>query len=304
MRQTTIFLAIAFIMALAGCSALAATSMWITTDPTGTPVTGDSISVTSGSSVQLYAFIDSTDIGNLFELMIGYDTSDAATYGAGVDTNSGGAKKLTLAGTKAGILASMPGGFTAFASAGFADAGVVLDASGREALNTLLGGRPYGFVARAGTTANGAPGRVVCCSFTLTNNMTVPGDSQYVVISNSPGGNSYSSAWKWGTSLCEGSYALRVVNTESTPLPVVGTSNKSVLDSLMTQAASKYEWVLWGRVSARDADGFVIDDGSGAPIQVVAPGNTVSDGDYVSVKGMLDVSVSPPTLTSEGVTPH
>ncbi|MHB9035421.1 MAG: hypothetical protein ACYC64_02050 [Armatimonadota bacterium] len=86
--------------------------------------------------------------------------------------------------------------------------------------------------------------------------------------------------------------------------PTVGANNKSVLDSIMTSAAGKYIWVLWGKVTAIDADTFSIDDGSGVSIKVVAPGYTVVGGDYVSVKGTLDVGATPPTLTSQEITKH
>ncbi len=69
----------------------------------------------------------------------------------------------------------------------------------------------------------------------------------------------------------------------------------------MTDAAGDYTWVLWGRVSNRTADTFDIDDGSGVIIHVSGT-NTVADGDYVSVKGTLDVGTT--TLTSQEITKH
>jgi hypothetical protein len=93
-----------------------------------------------------------------------------------------------------------------------------------------------------------------------------------------------------------------VVTTEAIQKPVVGTSNKAVLDAIMTDAAPNYSWVLWGKVSERTESGFKIDDGSGVSITVSADGNTVADGDYVSVRGNLDASTK--TLTSQEITKH
>ena len=96
--------------------------------------------MTAGSTVQLYAFLQSDAVGNVFELMVGYDGSDAATYGAGKDTNNGASKKLVLTSTQVAIEATMPASFTVLKSA-------VLDASGREPINARLGGRPMALSA-------------------------------------------------------------------------------------------------------------------------------------------------------------
>ncbi|MCL5105368.1 MAG: carboxypeptidase-like regulatory domain-containing protein, partial [Armatimonadetes bacterium] len=88
------------------------------------------------------------------------------------------------------------------------------------------------------------------------------------------------------------------------PLMTVGTSNKAVMDALMQTAATKFTWVLWGKVTVIDASHFTIDDGSGVTIKVVAPGVAVTNNNYVSVKGTLDLSTMPPTLTSQQVTVH
>jgi len=296
MRERHFCVAVAVVvLALMGTCACAQTTMWLSTDAAGTPIPGDTVNVAPGGSIQLYCFLNSADVGNTFEIMVGYDRSDAATHGAGKDTNDGELKKLTLVSTKAAIEGSMPGSFTALKSA-------VLDASGREETNLSLGGRPYGFVGRAATYTNAAPGQVQCFSFTLQNNMTVPSDSQYVVLSNFAGGNSYSDAWKLGTVLYEDAYALNVVTSGA--LPEVGTSNKSILDAIMADAAPDYVWVLWGKATVIDAGSFSIDDGSGVTIKVVAPSHTVANDDYVSVRGTLNVSTSPATLTSQEITKH
>ena len=80
--------------------------------------------------------------------------------------------------------------------------------------------------------------------------------------------------------------------------PTVGIINRAVLDDMTTSVADDYTWVLWGMVSNRTASTFDIDDGSGVIIHVSGT-NTVSDGDYVSVKGTLDIGTS--TLTSQEI---
>ena len=293
MRKRYYSLAVAIAMlALAGLGACAQTTMWLSTDAAGTPIAGNTVNVAAGGTVQLYCFLNSADVGNTFEIMVGYDRSDAASHGAGVDTNDGELKNLTLVSTQGAIEGTMPGSFTVLQSA-------VLDASGREDLNPDLGGRPYGFVGRAATYANAAPGQIQCFSFTLQNNMAAS-ESQYVVLSNYAGGNSYSDAWKHGTTLYEDAYALNVVTAGA--LPSMGASNRAVVEAIMADAAADYSWVLWGEVTVIDGDNFTIDDGSGINIKVVAPGHTVVNGDYVSVRGTLDVGTSPPTLTSQTIT--
>ncbi|MHB9037005.1 MAG: hypothetical protein ACYC64_10070, partial [Armatimonadota bacterium] len=214
MKKPHLCFAAVIVTALLAGGTLAATTVWLSTGADGTPTAENSITVMPGATVKLYAFLDSSDVGNTFELMVGYDTSNASTYGSGVDTNDGASKKLTLSSTKAEIMGSVPASFDVFTTSIYADKAVLLDTSGREEMNGDLAGRPYGFVGRAATRANAAPGMLRCFSFTLQNNMTTSGDTQYVVLSNVAGRNSYSDAWKYGTSLFEDSCALLVVNGE------------------------------------------------------------------------------------------
>lgn len=283
-------------VAIAGSGALAATSIWLSQDSVnGTPITGD-VTVAPGASIPLYCFMQSSDIGNTFEIMVGYDRSDAATYGAGTGTYQDG--KLALLSGQPAIEASISPYFDVLNSA-------VLLASARENPNTNLGGRPYGFVARGASRTNAVPGggpsgKIMCFAFTLRNQMTTNGDSQYVVISNAVGGNSYSSAWKYGINLRESSSAVRIVTGQS--LPVVGASNKAVLDAIMTTSAPNYIWVFWGKVTVTDANKFTIDDGSGVTINVDAPAHGLSNGNYVAVRGSLNVGTK--TLTSQHITKY
>ncbi|MCE5199725.1 MAG: hypothetical protein ABFD54_15225 [Armatimonadota bacterium] len=85
---------------------------------------------------------------------------------------------------------------------------------------------------------------------------------------------------------------------------VVGASNKAVLDSIMTTAAPKYDWVLWGRVHVVDENTFTIDDGSGVFITVNATGHGLEGTPYVSVKGTLNLSGSTPVLNAKTITPR
>lgn len=296
------FLTASIIAAIALAGSASAATFWLSTDMAGTPIAGGAVTVAPGESVTLYCFLEGSESGNTFEMMVGYDTSDAATYGAGKDTNDGDSKNLTLASTKNQIVAGINSFFDVFTTAGYAGSQVVLDASGREAVNAALGGRPYGFLVRAAKSSNTAPGAKLLFSFALTNNMTTQGESQYVVLSNNFGGKSYSSAWKNGMSIYQDSYVLNVVTGTGVTKPLVGASNKAILDAIMTDAAADYTWVLWGIVSGRNSNGFVIDDGSGVMITVNAPGNTVEDGDYVSVKGSIDPVAH--TITSQQTTKH
>ena len=95
---------------------------------------------------------------------------------------------------------------------------------------------------------------------------------------------------------------LRCVGESGTAKPVFGIANKNVLSSIMTSAAQKYNWVLWGMVRVINVNSFLIDDGSDTTIKVNAPDHNCADGDYVSVQGSLDINTKPPTLTATKIT--
>ena len=299
MGKMHFWLVVAMTLAIAGSGALAATSVWLSTDGVnGARISGDTLTAAPGATVTLYCFIDSNDTGNTYEVMVGYDRSAAATYGAGVGTFQDG--KLALLSGKSDIEATIPAYFDVLKSA-------VLVASAREDSNTNIGGRPYGFVARGATRTNGALGKKMIFSFQLRNQMTTAQEHQYVVISNLQGGNSYSTAWKHGTALRECTYALEVVNGSA--LPTVGATNKAVLDAIMTEAVPNYIWVLWGKVGNLNASAgtFDIDDGSGVTIHVSASASDIAskgvgNSSYVAVRGTLNVSTK--TITSQGITKY
>ncbi|MDO8585972.1 MAG: S8 family serine peptidase [Armatimonadota bacterium] len=80
--------------------------------------------------------------------------------------------------------------------------------------------------------------------------------------------------------------------------PVVGMANKGAAHQIITDASSIFLFSMWGRVSDSDASGCTLDDGSGYPIRVTAPGHTLANGDYATARGTLNNSVPPAELTS------
>ncbi|MHB9035888.1 MAG: hypothetical protein ACYC64_04425 [Armatimonadota bacterium] len=92
---------------------------------------------------------------------------------------------------------------------------------------------------------------------------------------------------------------LRYVGEPEPVKPIIGTSQKSLRDAIMTDAAASYDWVLWGKVTVIDGDSFTIDDGSGVNVKVIATGHGLGNTNYVSVRGSLDVTTNTPTLTAK-----
>lgn len=81
--------------------------------------------------------------------------------------------------------------------------------------------------------------------------------------------------------------------------PACGISNRAARDPIMQTASANFRFKLYGQVTLIDGDWFSLDDGSGAPISVLAPGySTTSIGSYASAMGRLDTTTYPPTLTS------
>ena len=79
------------------------------------------------------------------------------------------------------------------------------------------------------------------------------------------------------------------------PARVVGITNRAAHDPIIASASASYQFKLWGRVTILGTDSFRLDDGSGMPITVVAPGfSGIGDGDYAAASG----SLSGGTLTS------
>jgi hypothetical protein len=299
MRNTQFWLVLAIALTLMAGASQATTTFTLTQDALGTPIAGDTINASPGQSITLYCIMDSSDPGNTFEVMVGYDLSTSSTYGAGTEQTGG---RLALLSGKSAIISSINSFFDVFTDPQFAgisapQKSVVMYASGREDSNSSIGGRPYGFAVRGAKYTNTSPGKKALFSFTLRNDMTVSGQDQYVVVSKSAGGKSFASAWKYGLVLDEDDYALKIHNASA--LPVITASNKAVLDAIMTTAAPNYLWVLWGVVSNRTATTFDINDGSGVIIHVTGS-NSVANGNYVGVKGTLTPSTH--TLASQSIT--
>jgi hypothetical protein len=54
----------------------------------------------------------------------------------------------------------------------------------------------------------------------------------------------------------------------------------------MSSAVASFNFRVWGKVVAIDGDSLTLDDGSGMPVKVVAPGFTnILLNDYVLAKG-------------------
>lgn len=88
---------------------------------------------------------------------------------------------------------------------------------------------------------------------------------------------------------------------ESAIIPAVTINNSAAGDPIMAQAKKNFKFTVFGRVDFNDSfsiDTFTVDDGSGKPILVKAPGHTINPFDYARATGILDPTTNPPTLTS------
>ncbi|MCX6345346.1 MAG: hypothetical protein NT018_09785 [Armatimonadetes bacterium] len=86
-----------------------------------------------------------------------------------------------------------------------------------------------------------------------------------------------------------------------------GLNNRAVTNAIMIAASSSYVFTIWGKVTSLESDGFVLDDGSGKQVKVIAADHGLVVNDYASARGTLDVSSSPPNppvLTSHVVKKH
>ena len=83
---------------------------------------------------------------------------------------------------------------------------------------------------------------------------------------------------------------------------VAGLAGKSASDHIMDAATSQMLFKVWGKVKNAGSDTFDIDDGSGDMIRVTATGYKsalgIKDGDYVTARGILNVSAIPKSLAS------
>ena len=67
---------------------------------------------------------------------------------------------------------------------------------------------------------------------------------------------------------------------------VVGINNRDLANHVTSAMAQNYLYVAWGRVTWIDADTFDLDDGSGAPIRVIASGHGRETNDYACARGI------------------
>lgn len=69
---------------------------------------------------------------------------------------------------------------------------------------------------------------------------------------------------------------------------IYGINNRAAYDMVTVTASSRFSFKVWGEVVSTAADSFNIDDGSGKPVTVVAPGfSGIQNGDHVSVSGFF-----------------
>ncbi len=80
-----------------------------------------------------------------------------------------------------------------------------------------------------------------------------------------------------------------------------GASNRAACDAAAVAASPACTWVLWGRVAVSNSNEFTIDDGSGNPIQVIFTNHGLVNGDFATVSGTLDTTLTPPVLTAAAV---
>ncbi len=85
----------------------------------------------------------------------------------------------------------------------------------------------------------------------------------------------------------------------------VGLTNRALTDPIISAASDKFVFTVWGRVTVTgDPNNFLVDDGSGKFIKVHYKNHNLSNTDYVSARGAVDVSSNPPTLNAYVVKRH
>jgi hypothetical protein len=81
------------------------------------------------------------------------------------------------------------------------------------------------------------------------------------------------------------------------PAQTVATSNRSLYDPVAALAAGRFRFTVFGKLTVIDGDSFTLDDGSGRPVTVHAPGYSgLTGGDYARATGVL--TTDPTMLTS------
>lgn len=126
-------------------------------------------------------------------------------------------------------------------------------------------------------------------------------------ISNVFGQNSY--AW-WRESYGFAGYVdgltVGVNGAETTfdfeASPPLLIRNSAVAEPLIKAASNVWDqFVVWGKVLEQDyvvSESFLVDEGAGSPVKVLANGYYVEPGQFVKVTGSLSPNTTPPTISA------
>jgi hypothetical protein len=97
----------------------------------------------------------------------------------------------------------------------------------------------------------------------------------------------WASSWGGPFPLAGGTRGTIVVATVVPAEPAYGISNRAAYHPIISTAAAKFNFKVWGKVTILvSGNSFTVDDGSGMPVKVVAPGfGGVQNGDYAYAKG-------------------
>lgn len=84
-----------------------------------------------------------------------------------------------------------------------------------------------------------------------------------------------------------------------TTAPIYSLLNRAVYEEIIGDAQSRFLFMIWGRVTVLNSGSFTVDDGSGMPVKVYATDHGLTDGRYVTVRGVLSrVSSTDASLTT------
>jgi hypothetical protein len=81
-----------------------------------------------------------------------------------------------------------------------------------------------------------------------------------------------------------------------------GISNRAAYHPIISTVGDTVTFKVWGKATILGSDSFTVDDGSGTPVTVVAPGfGGIQDGDYASASGKFFGEVSNRVLNAKAV---
>jgi hypothetical protein len=82
------------------------------------------------------------------------------------------------------------------------------------------------------------------------------------------------------------------------PAPSVGLINRSFGKAPVAACEPTCCFVLWGKAHIIDSSTLTLDDGSGTPVTVIAPGYSgIAEGNFARAAGVFMVTGGQPTLT-------